>query len=165
MHATPENTQALDRDNEAEEWSKFVNEMCEKCLFQRLFQHRQPPKECKCPMSGCEQYFAGPTAWEKWLRHRVAHLEKGEGNKLGVDNLLINNKVGQLDRKVAMPQLHYSNQAAMPQIYTQGSFVATAPAHPMPILSSPPENLHLSKASSPFMLPSLRRLYSPNRAE
>ncbi|PQK17991.1 hypothetical protein BB8028_0009g01860 [Beauveria bassiana] len=59
--------------------------MQQACLKQR----RRPPQRSSCPKSGCVKTFEGPTAWDEWTAHVGRHMEKGEGENLGVDDLLL----------------------------------------------------------------------------
>ncbi|KAH7121947.1 hypothetical protein B0J13DRAFT_648799 [Dactylonectria estremocensis] len=55
------------------EWEAHVKEMQQSCLVQR----RHPPQRSACP-----------TSWDEWTEHVGRHMEKGEGQRLGVDTLL-----------------------------------------------------------------------------
>jgi hypothetical protein len=66
------------------EWENHVKEMQQSCLVVR----RQPPPRSACPRPGCSSVFEGAGSWEEWTEHVGRHLEKGEGDALGVDRLL-----------------------------------------------------------------------------
>ncbi|KAH7121339.1 hypothetical protein EDB81DRAFT_228235 [Dactylonectria macrodidyma] len=66
------------------EWETHVKEMQQSCLVQR----RHPPQRSACPKPGCLTVFEGPTSWDEWTEHVGRHMEKGEGQRLGVDALL-----------------------------------------------------------------------------
>ncbi|TQW11313.1 C2H2 finger domain protein [Cordyceps javanica] len=88
MHAPLEVKRALakgDNGQQQSEWESYVREMQQSCLIQR----RHPPQRSSCPKPGCVNSFEGPTAWDEWTEHVGRHMEKGEGDNLGVDDLLL----------------------------------------------------------------------------
>ncbi|KAI9150412.1 LOW QUALITY PROTEIN: hypothetical protein HJFPF1_10178 [Paramyrothecium foliicola] len=66
------------------EWDNHVKDMQATCLVTR----RQPPQRAACPKTDCQSIFEGPGAWDEWTEHVGRHMEKGEGQSLGVDRLL-----------------------------------------------------------------------------
>lgn len=66
------------------DWDLHVKEMQVSCLVQR----RLPPQRSACPKPDCQSVFEGPTSWDEWTEHVGRHMEKGEGQGLGADNLL-----------------------------------------------------------------------------
>jgi hypothetical protein len=66
------------------EWEMHVKDMQQTCLVTR----RQPPQRSACPKPECQNVFEGPGAWDEWTEHVGRHMEKGEGQRLGVDRLL-----------------------------------------------------------------------------
>ncbi|KAL2874287.1 hypothetical protein SGCOL_010549 [Colletotrichum sp. CLE4] len=66
------------------EWEGHVKEMQTTCLVTR----RSPPQRSACPKSDCQVVFEGPGSWDEWTEHVGRHMEKGEGQRLGVDRLL-----------------------------------------------------------------------------
>lgn len=66
------------------EWESHVKEMQQSCLVTR----RQPPQRSACPRSDCQSVFEGTGSWDEWTEHVGRHMEKGEAQKLGVDDLL-----------------------------------------------------------------------------
>ncbi|KAF1738516.1 hypothetical protein CRV24_000442 [Beauveria bassiana] len=74
---------ALTRGENGQQQSE--RNMQQACLKQR----RRPPQRSSCPKSGCVKTFEGPTAWDEWTAHVGRHMEKGEGENLGVDDLLL----------------------------------------------------------------------------
>ncbi|KAK7419813.1 hypothetical protein QQZ08_010701 [Neonectria magnoliae] len=66
------------------EWEAHVKDMQQSCLVQR----RHPPQRSACPKPDCQTVFEGPTSWDEWTEHVGRHMEKGEGQRLGVDGLL-----------------------------------------------------------------------------
>ncbi|KAK1688717.1 hypothetical protein BDP55DRAFT_547318 [Colletotrichum godetiae] len=66
------------------EWEGHVKEMQTTCLVTR----RSPPQRSACPKSDCQVIFEGPGSWDEWTEHVGRHMEKGEGQRLGVDRLL-----------------------------------------------------------------------------
>lgn len=87
MHAPPQVKRALAKGEEGapqSDWDNYVKEMQLSCLIQR----RLPPQRSNCPKPGCTSGFEGPTAWDEWTEHVGRHMEKGEGDNLGVDSLL-----------------------------------------------------------------------------
>lgn len=66
------------------EWDNHVKDMQTSCLVTR----RQPPQRAACPKPDCQSIFEGPGAWDEWTEHVGRHMEKGEGQSLGVDRLL-----------------------------------------------------------------------------
>ncbi|TQV90092.1 C2H2 finger domain-containing protein [Cordyceps javanica] len=88
MHVPLEVKRALakgDNGQQQTEWETYVREMQQTCLIQR----RYPPQRSSCPKPGCARDFKGPAAWNEWTKHVGRHMEKGEGDNLGVDNLLV----------------------------------------------------------------------------
>ncbi len=87
MHAPPDVRKAIQkRDAKVEtEWEDYVKEMQKTCCIQR----RLPPQRSACPRSECNRLFEGRGAWDEWTEHVGRHLENGEGDSLGVDNLLV----------------------------------------------------------------------------
>ncbi|KAF6844828.1 C2H2 finger domain-containing protein [Colletotrichum musicola] len=66
------------------EWEGHVKEMQTTCLVTR----RSPPQKSACPKPDCQSVFEGPGSWDEWTEHVGRHMEKGEGQRLGVDRLL-----------------------------------------------------------------------------
>ncbi|WQF89074.1 Putative peptidase C14, caspase domain, Zinc finger C2H2-type, transcription factor Grauzone [Colletotrichum destructivum] len=66
------------------EWEGHVKEMQTTCLVTR----RSPPQKSACPKLDCQSVFEGPGSWDEWTEHVGRHMEKGEGQRLGVDRLL-----------------------------------------------------------------------------
>ncbi|RFU76066.1 hypothetical protein TARUN_6176 [Trichoderma arundinaceum] len=66
------------------EWDAHVKEMQQTCLVTR----RHPPQKSACPRKECNAIFEGPTSWDEWTEHVGRHMEKGEGQRLGIDKLL-----------------------------------------------------------------------------
>lgn len=66
------------------DWEAHVKEMQQSCLVTR----RHPPQRSACPKSDCHGVFEGPSSWDEWTEHVGRHMEKGEGQRLGVDALL-----------------------------------------------------------------------------
>ncbi|KAI1812352.1 hypothetical protein GGS20DRAFT_26449 [Poronia punctata] len=66
------------------EWDTRVKEMQQTCLVTR----RKPPQRSACPKPDCASIFEGPTSWDEWTEHVGRHMEKGEADRLGVDDLL-----------------------------------------------------------------------------
>lgn len=66
------------------EWDGKVKEMQQSCLVQRRF----PPQRSACPKPGCQSVFEGPGSWDEWTEHVGRHMEKNEGQRLGVDQHL-----------------------------------------------------------------------------
>ncbi|KAM3432708.1 hypothetical protein NHJ13734_006766 [Beauveria thailandica] len=88
MHAPLEVKRALakgDNGQQQSEWESYVREMQQTCLIQR----RHAPQQSSCPKPGCANSFEGPTAWDEWTEHVGRHMEKGEGDNLGVDEMLL----------------------------------------------------------------------------
>ncbi|KAM3504393.1 hypothetical protein MY10362_003593 [Beauveria mimosiformis] len=88
MHAPLEVKRALakgDNGQQQSEWESYVREMQQTCLIQR----RHAPQRSSCPKPGCANSFEGPTAWDEWTEHVGRHMEKGEGDNLGVDEMLL----------------------------------------------------------------------------
>ncbi len=88
MHAPVQVKRALakgDNGQQGSEWETYVREMQQRCLIQR----RHPPRRSSCPKPNCVNTFEGPTAWDEWTEHVGRHMEKGEGDNLGVDDLLL----------------------------------------------------------------------------
>lgn len=67
------------------EWDAHVKGMQQSCLVTR----RQPPQKSACPKPECQSTFEGTGAWDEWTEHVGRHMEKGEGARLGTDNLLM----------------------------------------------------------------------------
>lgn len=67
------------------EWDSHVKGMQQSCLVQR----RHPPQKSACPNPDCQSIFEGPGSWDEWTEHVGRHMEKSEGNTLGVDGLLV----------------------------------------------------------------------------
>ncbi|KAF3760745.1 hypothetical protein M406DRAFT_268730 [Cryphonectria parasitica EP155] len=86
MHAPFAIKKALTKgDSKLEsEWGSHVREMHVSCLVTR----REPPEHVACPTPDCMKEFEGHTAWDEWTEHVGRHMEKGDGLKIGVDNLL-----------------------------------------------------------------------------
>ncbi|KAM3497409.1 hypothetical protein MY10362_009241 [Beauveria mimosiformis] len=74
---------ALTRGENGQQQSE--RNMQQACLKQR----RRPPQRSSCSKPGCVKTFEGPTAWDEWTAHVGRHMEKGEGENLGVDDLLL----------------------------------------------------------------------------
>ncbi|KAJ4161553.1 uncharacterized protein LMH87_007586 [Akanthomyces muscarius] len=88
MHAPVQVKRALakgDNGQQGSECETYVREMQQRCLIQR----RHPPRRSSCPKPNCVNTFEGPTAWDEWTEHVGRHMEKGEGDDLGVDDLLL----------------------------------------------------------------------------
>ncbi|KAH8177822.1 hypothetical protein LIA77_02904 [Sarocladium implicatum] len=86
MHAPHDIRRALQKGeakSEAE-WDARVRELQQSCLVTR----RRPPQHSACPKEGCGMTFDGPSAWDDWTEHVGRHMEKGEAQRLGVDELL-----------------------------------------------------------------------------
>lgn len=66
------------------EWENRVKEMQQSCLVQR----RHPPQLSACPKPDCQSVFEGPGSWDEWTEHVGRHMEKNEGQRLGVDHHL-----------------------------------------------------------------------------
>ncbi|TDZ14383.1 hypothetical protein Cob_v012736 [Colletotrichum orbiculare MAFF 240422] len=66
------------------EWENHVKEMQTTCLVTR----RSPPQKSACPKTDCQSVFEGPGSWDEWTEHVGRHMEKGEGQRLGVDSFL-----------------------------------------------------------------------------
>lgn len=66
------------------EWDAHVKDMQASCLVTR----RLPPQKSACPRKECNAIFEGPTSWDEWTEHVGRHMEKGEGQRLGVDKML-----------------------------------------------------------------------------
>ncbi|KAM0335881.1 hypothetical protein ACHAQA_000932 [Verticillium albo-atrum] len=66
------------------DWDGHVKEMQQSCLVTR----RLPPQRSACPKPDCKSVFEGPGSWDEWTEHVGRHMEKGEGQRLGVDRLL-----------------------------------------------------------------------------
>jgi hypothetical protein len=66
------------------EWETHVKDMQQSCLVTR----RQPPQRSACPNPDCQNVFEGPGSCDEWTEHVGRHMEKGEGQRLGVDRLL-----------------------------------------------------------------------------
>lgn len=66
------------------EWDTRVKEMQQSCLVQR----RLPPQRSACPKPDCQSVFEGPGSWDEWTEHVGRHMEKNEGQHLGVDRNL-----------------------------------------------------------------------------
>ncbi|SPN99518.1 uncharacterized protein DNG_02370 [Cephalotrichum gorgonifer] len=66
------------------EWDGRVKEMQQSCLVQR----RLPPQRSACPKPDCQSMFEGPGSWDEWTEHVGRHMEKSEGQRLGVDRHL-----------------------------------------------------------------------------
>ncbi|OAA50233.1 Zinc finger, C2H2-like protein [Cordyceps fumosorosea ARSEF 2679] len=88
MHAPLEVKRALAQDDSGRhqsEWESYVRDMQTTCLIQR----RHPPQRSSCPKPGCGNTFEGSSAWDEWTEHVGRHMETGEGDNIGVDNLLL----------------------------------------------------------------------------
>ncbi|OAQ99331.1 hypothetical protein LLEC1_07684, partial [Akanthomyces lecanii] len=88
MHAPVQVKRAIakgDNGQQGSEWEGYVRDMQQRCLIQR----RHPPQRSSCPKPNCVNTFEGPTAWDEWTEHVGRHMEKGEGDNLGVDDLLL----------------------------------------------------------------------------
>ena len=66
------------------DWENHVKEMQQSCLVTR----RKPPQKSACPKPDCQSVFEGPGSWDEWTEHVGRHMEKGEGQRIGVDALL-----------------------------------------------------------------------------
>lgn len=66
------------------EWDTHVKDMQQSCLVTR----RLPPQRSACPKPDCQSAFEGPGSWDEWTEHVGRHMEKGEGQRMGVDSLL-----------------------------------------------------------------------------
>lgn len=66
------------------EWDARLKEMQQSCLVQR----RLPPQRSACPKPDCQSVFEGPGSWDEWTEHVGRHMEKNEGQHLGVDRNL-----------------------------------------------------------------------------
>ncbi|KAJ2905531.1 C2H2 finger domain-containing protein [Zalerion maritima] len=65
-------------------WENHVKEMQTTCLVTR----RKPPQRSACPKPDCQSVFEGPGSWDEWTEHVGRHMEKGEGQRMGVDKHL-----------------------------------------------------------------------------
>lgn len=65
-------------------WEAHVKKMQQCCLLTR----RKPPQKSACPMERCHQQFEGSGAWDEWTEHVGRHLEKGDTQHFGVDEIL-----------------------------------------------------------------------------
>ncbi|KAL8363457.1 hypothetical protein RB601_009297 [Gaeumannomyces tritici] len=85
MHAPFAIKKAIKSDGKLQtEWENHVKDMQQSCLVTR----RKPPQRSACPKPGCQTVFEGPTSWDEWTEHVGRHMEKGEGQRIGVDRLL-----------------------------------------------------------------------------
>lgn len=73
------------------EWENHVKDMQSSCLVTR----RQPPQRSACPKPDCQSVFEGPGAWDEWTEHVGRHMEKGEAERLLVDQLLADWALGE----------------------------------------------------------------------
>lgn len=87
MHAPPYIRKAIQkRDTKVEtDWEDYVKEMQKSCCIVR----RLPPQRSACPRPDCNRLFEGRSAWDEWTEHVGRHMENGEGEFLGVDDLLV----------------------------------------------------------------------------
>ncbi|CAK7268573.1 hypothetical protein SEPCBS57363_003162 [Sporothrix epigloea] len=87
MHAPVDVRKAIQKGNPKVEtqWEEYVKEMQKTCCIVR----RLPPQRSACPRPECDRLFEGRSAWDEWTEHVGRHMENGEGDFLGVDNLLI----------------------------------------------------------------------------
>lgn len=87
MHAPPYIRKAIQkRDTKIEtEWEDYVKDMQKSCCIVR----RLPPQRSACPRPDCNRPFEGRTAWDEWTEHVGRHMENGEGEFLGVDDMLV----------------------------------------------------------------------------
>ncbi|ATY59516.1 Zinc C2H2 [Cordyceps militaris] len=74
-----------DNSQQQSEWDSYTRDMQTTCFIQR----RRPPQRSSCPKPGCITTFEGPTSWNEWMEHVGRHMEKGEGENLGVDDLFL----------------------------------------------------------------------------
>ncbi|KAH7313842.1 hypothetical protein B0I35DRAFT_355732 [Stachybotrys elegans] len=86
MHAPPQiKRTGVKADAQVQaEWDNQVKALQQSCLVSR----RLPPQKSACPRDGCQSVFEGASAWDEWTEHVGRHMEKGEGQPLGVDSLL-----------------------------------------------------------------------------
>ncbi|KFA81982.1 hypothetical protein S40288_04395 [Stachybotrys chartarum IBT 40288] len=86
MHAPPQIKRAITKGDSRlqTEWDNQVKQLQQSCLVSR----RLPPQKSACPNESCQSIFEGPSAWDEWTEHVGRHMEKGEGQTLGVDSLL-----------------------------------------------------------------------------
>ena len=86
MHAPHDIRRALQKGEAKSEadWDARVRELQQTCLVTR----RHPPQHSACPKEGCGMTFDGASAWDDWTEHVGRHMEKGEAQRLGVDELL-----------------------------------------------------------------------------
>ncbi|CAM1501166.1 Fc.00g103280.m01.CDS01 [Cosmosporella sp. VM-42] len=113
------------------EWETHVKDMQQTCLIQR----RLPPQRSACPKSDCQSVFEGPTAWDEWTEHVGRHMEKGEGQRLGVDGLLAK---WALDENIIEPKGNGEYRLV-------GLTVNTTPVHGnIPISLDTEDSIHVS---------------------
>jgi hypothetical protein len=67
-----------------QEWETHVKEMQQSCLVIR----RQPPMKSACPKAECQTSLEGCGSWDEWTVHVGRHMERGEAQRMGVDQLL-----------------------------------------------------------------------------
>lgn len=85
MHAPFAIKKSIKSDGKLQtEWDNHVKELQQTCLVTR----RKPPQKSACPKPGCQTVFEGPTSWDEWTEHVGRHMEKGEGQSIGVDGFL-----------------------------------------------------------------------------
>ena len=85
MHAPLSIKKAVSKDSKLlMDWENHVKDMQQSCLIQR----RHPPHKSACPKPDCNTAFEGRASWDEWTEHVGRHMEKGEGQGLGVDGLL-----------------------------------------------------------------------------
>ncbi|KAL5889798.1 hypothetical protein ACKVWC_005026 [Pyricularia oryzae] len=85
MHAPFAIKKSIKSDGKLQtEWDSHVKEMQQTCLVTR----RKPPQKSACPKAGCQTIFEGPTSWDEWTEHVGRHMEKGDGQSIGVDGFL-----------------------------------------------------------------------------
>ncbi len=66
------------------EWEARIKDLQRTCHII----NRTPPQKSACPKPNCQSSFEGLNSWDEWTEHVGRHLEKSEGQHLGVDPLL-----------------------------------------------------------------------------
>ncbi|CAN8105793.1 unnamed protein product [Discula destructiva] len=86
MHAPFAIKKSLHKANDQMQmdWDTHVKEMHVSCLVTR----REPPQHVACPKPECGKEFEGHIAWDEWTEHVGRHMEKGDGLRIKVDDLL-----------------------------------------------------------------------------
>ncbi|KAJ6784353.1 hypothetical protein PWT90_10499 [Aphanocladium album] len=159
MHAPLEVKRALARGGNSQQqadWENYVKDMQQTCLIQR----RLPPQRSSCPKPGCLNTFEGPTAWDEWTEHVGRHMEKGEGDNLGVDALLRQYALDEgIIERVAENQYRICNTMGSGGAASQPASQAMSDAHESQAASTqnsaPPPPEESPKAWSGVRLPPL----------